>query len=211
MREMNPINSQSDDQLSKALQRLATASRQQGAPPELGEMLKGEFHRRHVRRRRTRMIGLIGMAACLSIFALLLLSRKSPVSVPDVKNPVETTRALQPSQSQGSLNQGSLNRGPLNHGSQNPVEPTPGPTAATARAQRARPVTPEPADDEFFALPSYDPAMTANDWQIVRLELTGAELRMVGAPVTEELADRRVRADFLIGRDGTPYGVRLVP
>jgi hypothetical protein len=52
--------------------------------------------------------------------------------------------------------------------------------------------------------------MTANDWQIVRLELTGAELRMVGAPVTEELADRRVRADFLIGRDGTPYGVRLV-
>jgi len=78
------------------------------------------------------------------------------------------------------------------------------------RAQRETPVNPEPADDEFFALPYYDPAMTASDWQIVRLELTGAELRMVGAPVTEELADRRVRADFLIGRDGTPYGVRLV-
>ncbi|HJX83252.1 MAG TPA: hypothetical protein VJ723_02780, partial [Candidatus Angelobacter sp.] len=60
------------------------------------------------------------------------------------------------------------------------------------------------------ALPSYDPAMAPGDLQIVRLELTGAELSLVGAPVTEALTDRRIRADFLVGRDGTPYGVRLV-
>src|SRR5882724_10750210 len=73
MREMNPMHPQSDDRLSKALRRLA-ANSNQGAPPELGEMLKGKFHQRHARRQRMKTMGFIGLAACLAVFTMLLLS-----------------------------------------------------------------------------------------------------------------------------------------
>lgn len=62
----------------------------------------------------------------------------------------------------------------------------------------------------FVALPSYDPAINTGDLQVVRLELSGADLRLVGAPVGEDLSDRRMLADVVVGRDGTPYAVRFV-
>ena len=52
--------------------------------------------------------------------------------------------------------------------------------------------------------------MMSGDAQIVRLELTGADLRLVGAPVAEDLSDRRLLADIVLAADGTPYAVRLV-
>lgn len=63
--------------------------------------------------------------------------------------------------------------------------------------------------DRFIALPSYDPAVPAGDLQMVRLEVTGGDLRLLGAPVAGDLS-ARVTADFITGRDGTPYAVRLV-
>jgi|SRR5882762_7835034 len=134
-------------------------------------------------------IGFIGLAACLGVFAMLLLSRKPAVP------PVETAQVTKPENSTPS--------GPA---------VLPASQQKTPKLRPSRPTTTASAmrDDEFFALPSYHPTMPTNEWQIVRLELTGAELSMVGAPVTEEFAQCRVRADFLVGRDGTPYGVRLV-
>ena len=195
MREMNPMHPQSDDQLSKALRRLA-ANSNQGAPPELGEMLKGKFHQRHARRKRMKTMGFIGLAACLAVFTMLLLSRKPTTPTPGPHTPSETAQVTKPSEN-------SIPSGPA-------VSPASQQKTSRLRPPRTTTTASATRDDEFFALPSYHPAMPTNEWQIVRLELTGAELRMVGAPVTEEFAQRRVRADFLVGRDGTPYGVRLV-
>jgi hypothetical protein len=61
-----------------------------------------------------------------------------------------------------------------------------------------------------MALGAYDPAMMSGDAQIVRLQLTGADLRLVGAPVAEDLSDHRLLADIVLAADGTPYAVRLV-
>lgn len=63
--------------------------------------------------------------------------------------------------------------------------------------------------DKFIALPSYDPSVPAGDLQMVRLEVTGSDLRLLGAPVAGDLSER-VTADFITDRDGTPYAVRLV-
>ena len=59
-------------------------------------------------------------------------------------------------------------------------------------------------------LDAYDPAMTPSELQVVRLELSGADLRLMGAPVGEDLSDRRLLADIVVGNDGTPYAVRIV-
>jgi hypothetical protein len=64
--------------------------------------------------------------------------------------------------------------------------------------------------NDFVALPSSDQAVRGEELRVIRLELTGRALRLVGAPVSEEIADRRVLADFVVGQDGTPYAVRLV-
>ncbi len=191
MREIDP---QSEDRLSEALRRLAADS-SQGAPPELGSALKAAFHRRHVRRRRVRTAGLTTLAACLAVFAAFLLWRKSPAL--DSVTPGVPVIAGAPAKEKPAATATTVA------------------TAPSSRKRRVRAALPSAAtltseSGDFMALPSYDPAMAPGDLQIVRLELTGAELSLVGAPVTEALTDRRIRADFLVGRDGTPYGVRLV-
>jgi hypothetical protein len=45
---------------------------------------------------------------------------------------------------------------------------------------------------------------------IVQVELTGTDLRLLGAPVTEDLSDQRLLADVVVSGDGTPYAVRIV-
>ncbi len=46
--------------------------------------------------------------------------------------------------------------------------------------------------------------------KMVRVDLPGRALRLVGYPVSEEIADRRVIADVLLTQDGTPYALRLI-
>jgi hypothetical protein len=196
MREIDPqsVDPQSSDRLSAALRRLA-ANSSQSAPPELGEMLKAEFHRRHVRRKRVLIAALTAVAACLVVFAASLLSRKS--SAPDSG----TTKA--PAIALPSAKDKPVVTAPV-------VAKTSSSRKHRVRALTSAAATMAAESGDFMALPSYDPAMAPGDLQIVRLELTGAELSMLGAPVTETLTERRIRADFLVGRDGTPYGVRLV-
>lgn len=84
--------------------------------------------------------------------------------------------------------------------------------ASQIRAATPAPASAEQVSDEgrFIPLPSYDPAVLAGDLQMVRLEVTGSDLRLLGAPVAGDLSDTRVTADFITDRDGTPYAVRLV-
>jgi hypothetical protein len=40
--------------------------------------------------------------------------------------------------------------------------------------------------------------------------MASEDLRMLGAPVTEDVMRRHVTADLVLGHDGTPYAVRIV-
>jgi len=62
----------------------------------------------------------------------------------------------------------------------------------------------------FWALPSFDLIPSGDQLRVIRVQLRGEDLRLVGAPVTEEIAWHRVTADFVVGHDGTPYAVKLV-
>lgn len=46
---------------------------------------------------------------------------------------------------------------------------------------------------------------------VVRLEMPAADLRLVGVPVAEEVSNRIVQADVVIGPDGLPYALRVLP
>jgi hypothetical protein len=63
---------------------------------------------------------------------------------------------------------------------------------------------------EFQALPAYNSTVRLEDTHVVRLEMPGNTLRLVGVPVSTGDDQRRVLADFVVGHDGTPYAVRLL-
>lgn len=46
---------------------------------------------------------------------------------------------------------------------------------------------------------------------VVRLEMPASDLRLVGVPVAEEVLNRTVQADVVIGADGLPYALRVLP
>jgi hypothetical protein len=185
MREID----QSNIKLSEALRRVAAAG-DHDAPAALGESLMHRFRRHHLRRRRIRL-GAVTVVAATVLVAVILSTRPTPVHVPQINHQnvagsesAPPIRSVQPSVSSfGKRTQVHRKRGPHR-----------APTADF---------------NGFLALNSYGPSITGQ-LQIVRLELPGADLRLVGAPVSEDLARRLVLADFVVGQDGTPYAVRLV-
>jgi hypothetical protein len=64
--------------------------------------------------------------------------------------------------------------------------------------------------EAFIPLPAYDASINPADVRVVRLEVTGSDLMMMGAPVAGDVSERRMMADVVVGSDGTPYAVRLV-
>jgi hypothetical protein len=86
----------------------------------------------------------------------------------------------------------------------------PAPEQASQTGRRSAAKGSSRGDSSFMPLEAYDPATAPSELEIVRLELTGADLRLVGAPVAEELSEKRLLADIVVGADGTPYAVRLV-
>ncbi len=192
MREINSTDDNSELRLRRALRSLS-ASSATNAPHELGDALTRAFRRHHARRRALRR-----SAIAAAVFAVLL-----PAVIPLVRpHPDQPALAKTP----------------------NALSPTPPVKTASApvvtasdlqpRVKRLRPrQVRQPASDpfnDFVALPSSDQAVRGEDLRVIRLELTGRALRVVGAPVSEEIADRRLLADFVVGQDGTPYAVRLV-
>jgi hypothetical protein len=189
MREM----SQPDNRLSAALRRLSAIG-PRGAPPALGDALKREFRRHHLRRRRERNARIFLAAGCLaaSVGAFLILRPRRP-NTAALHEPLQTTL---PSMANISAESSEPKPAQLR-------------TVRNHVPNRIR-KSPTSAADRFVALPTFDPAIPIDHLEMVRVDLPGRALRLVGFPVSEEVADRRVVADVLLAQDGTPYALRLV-
>jgi hypothetical protein len=195
MPEIDPQfgDSRADSKLTEALRHLA-ASSQQGAPAEIGAGLATAFRRHHVRRRRVRRAGIAGVVACLVAIAGLVILRAphhadstAQTYVTPMTVPVKAPEVLQTASAPGQT------RKPVRKSSQ--------PRVTTRNVAYSR---------QFVALPGYDPEVPVEDLHIVRVQLPTSTLWQMGAPINPAGPERRVLADFVIGQDGTPYGVRLV-
>ena len=184
---------QPDSRLSAALRRLGAIT-PRSAPPALGDMLKDEFRLHCISRRRERNARILLAAACLaaSVGTIFILR-------PRQSNTVATHERLQTTlPSRANIAMG-------------PTEPkTTQLKAVKSRVSHRTRKYPAGTDDRFVALPTFDPAIPIDHLEMVRVDLPGRELRLVGFPVSEEMADRRVVADVVLAQDGTPYALRLV-
>lgn len=199
--------SRSQDNLLQALRGLA-AEAPRGAPPELGIKLLSAFERHHARRRRNRMALVAGLATSLVISFAWVKERSSHFDFEASHHP----QAPQPS--------GPARPVELAHDSGVAIaEKTP--QVQAGRAERAKqtnkgrhPVRqemlPELASGDFVALPIFNPAIPIGQSRVVRMEMPGSALQLIGYPVDEQLLDRRVTTDLLVGQDGVPYAIRFV-
>ena len=186
---------QPDSRLSAALRRLG-ATAPQSAPQALGDMLKDEFRRHHIRRRRARNALILLTAACLAVFALVSFLLWPPASNNSASH--EPVQTAPPSQTNIPAGLPELKRSPQND------------EKSHALGRKKKNPVPEFAENRFVALPTFDPAIPIDHSEMVRVDLPGRALRLVGYPINEEIADRRVLADVLLMQDGTPYALRLV-
>lgn len=176
------------DKLEAALHELAASTRQ-GASPELELALKDAFRRHHVRRRRTVMMRVGILSLCFASLAASFLLRRSPQrngGQAEVRMiPSEEVHYPAPTSTSRTIRPALIRKASANRSSS---------TLTTA----------------FVPLPSLEMVTVGDELRVVRLEMPGEDLRLLGAPVTEEIAARRVTADFVVGHDGTAYAVRLV-
>lgn len=198
MSKIDPLHDNSETRLSRALRTLAGASPTQ-APAEVGETLARAFHQRHAGRRIVRRVALLAAIIALGAPALLLV-KKASVQTP----PNTVTYSAHPGQAPAVVSST-----PLPVTAQASKKTVVRNVAAHNAASHSNHTTASQVDD-FLPLRRLDPTVQATDMQIVRLEVTGRALRQVGAPVSAEMEDRRILADFVVGFDGTPYAVRLV-
>ena len=182
-----------DSPLSAALRRLGAIA-PRSAPPALGNMLKDEFRRYHVRRRRERNARIFLAAVCLaaSVGTFLILRPRTLNNIA----PHEQFQTTLASRANISVGLTEPKRTQLKTGKR--------------RASNRTRKNPASSADRFVALPTFDPAIPIDHSEIVRVDLPGRALRLVGFPVSEEFADRRVVADVVLAQDGTPYALRLV-
>jgi hypothetical protein len=200
---MNPER----DTLSEALRELAAASPQ--ASPELGARLGESFARHHARRRlRQRVAVAVGLAACLAISVVLLRMGKRSG---DVKVVEHTPQTVQVPSSEPKI-----------VAPESPKLPAPSVARASGKPRvHAKPaINPRKHDEDlpativdagdFVAVSTFDPAIPLGESRMVRMDLPGSALQLIGYPVDPQLMDRRIVTDVLLGQDGTPYAVRLV-
>jgi hypothetical protein len=193
MRDIDPIRNPSEALLSAALNRLAKGSARQ-APASVGARLALDFRHRHQRRRRTRAFVAFSLAACLALAITLLLTLKQPA-----QNAPSLVKEPAPAVAPDEVHKSTVTE----------IRPAQDQTSPD-RQKSARATVANANQNAFMRLDAYDPAVEPAEMQVVRLELSGADLRLVGAPVPEELSDRRLLADIVVASDGTPYAVRLV-
>ncbi len=185
---MTEKRNQSGERLSAALRELAASSRQ-GASAEAGLLLKDAFRRHHLRRKRMFRVRVALICVCLVVLALAVLLKRS--AVPGARQPAMAQTI--PPQEVSAPPAVSVSK----------MRPAAQPTRTPRRDNTS-------GDSAFVALPAVAVLPATDELRIVRLEISGEDLPLVGMPVTEELARRRLTADFVVGHDGTPYAMRLV-
>ena len=204
-----PKNRMPENRMSEALRRLS-AMAPGGASSALGDMLKDEFRQHHAHRKRHRIAQFSLLAACLAASVVLSIVLSRPRA--------STTRAVHeipPTPQRSQSSSAGLPAGvPASLPSSAPpilIDPSVSPPGvAKARAPVRTPKNPATEPDRFVALPTFDPAIPIDHLEMVRVDLPGRALQLVGFPVSEEIAERRVVADILLAQDGTPYALRLV-
>jgi hypothetical protein len=210
---MNPQR----DALSEALHELAAEAPE--ASPELHARLGAAFLQHHARRRmKQRLAVAMALVACVAIWVywprpngqVAMNQTVAPVSQTEQTSPI----AAKTVQSAASEPKVLPKR----------VKPVEAPTVATSamkphvatrKVQELRNSTVEPPattarSADFIALPTFDPAIPLGESRMIRMDLTGSALQLIGYPVDGQLLDRRIVTDVLVGQDGMPYAVRLV-
>jgi len=209
---MNP----GDDPIHATLRRIAHSA-PQGASAETGRALMREFRAHHARRRRGRLLRTVALGACAAAaiaFAAPIVnfvkrpaapaaSRTVGATVAAMESarviPVAEEPAREPAPAAGAT--GRVARAASRTPASVPLSPAPLPGDAGPEAAGA---------GDFVLLPSFDPSLPAGPLQVVRLEMPGTDLNLIGIPVNESVSGLRVVADVMIGYDGRPYAVRLV-
>ena len=190
--------------LSEALRELAAAS-PQGAPSEVGLSLKDAFVRHHSRRRRRRMTVATALVAGVAISMAWLWAGRQPHSNSVDKRQPQT---MQPSSAPSVVGHATSESTTPAATSQSRIR-TPSKTTRKVQGWRHEEPSAVVAED-FVALPTFDPAIPIGESRMIRLDLPGSALQLIGYPVDEDLLERRVLTDVLVGQDGVPYAVRLV-
>lgn len=192
--------------LSEALRELAAAS-PQGASSELGLSLKDAFARHHSRRRRKRMTVATALVAGVAIsMAWLWAGRQPHPNSVDKLQP----QTIQPSSAPAVAWHATSESAIAADTSRSRIRARSKPTNKTQGVRHEEPSAVVATAEDFVALPTFDPAIPIGESCMVRLDLPGSALQLIGYPVDEELLERRVLTDVLVGQDGVPYAVRLV-
>ena len=85
-----------------------------------------------------------------------------------------------------------------------------GGAAHTASPSPAAGARPQEVATEFFPLTQGGPLAQAEEAHLVRVELPRSALASFGLPVNAEAAGGRVKADVLLGEDGTARAIRFI-
>lgn len=192
------------DTLSEALRELAATSPQ--ASPELGARLQEAFARHHAQRRlRRRAAVAAGLAACLVTALAWLTTAKQAREVR--KPPAQVAKTLAPEQQLGAPRLAQRSAVSVT----SPAAKSRGRGKQLSKARNHSVEAPVViAAGDFIALPSFDSAVPLGDSRMLRVDLPGSALQLMGYPIDGQLLDRRVEADVLVSQDGSPYAVRLV-
>ena len=194
------------DTLSEALRELAATSPQ--ASPELGVRLQEAFAQHHAQRRlRRRTVVAACLAACLVMALAWLTTTKQTREVRKLEPPAQVAKTPTPER---QLVTPKL------------AQPSPASVTSAAAKPRGRGKQLSKARDhsveapvviaagDFIALPNFDSAVPLGDSRMLRVDLPGSALQLIGYPIDGQLLDHHIVADVLVGQDGLPYAVRLV-
>lgn len=195
------------DTLPEALRDLAATSPQASA--DLGARLGEAFARHHARRRMRQRVALaVGLAACVAISIVLLRSSRQTKTAKTVETTVQNTTTPSPAQQTVVPETAKQAETPV------VAKAAVKPRVHKEQVNKPRNQTVEPPavveSEDFVALPSFDPAIPLGESRMVRMDLPGSDLQLIGYPVDGQLLDRRILTDVLVGQDGMPYAVRLV-
>jgi hypothetical protein len=211
---MNPQR----DALSEALHELAAEAPE--ASPELHARLDEAFLHHHSRRRlRNRAVVVMALIGAVAI-SVYWLRPHGEVAKSERLAPVSTTAQTSPIAAQTAQSPIPEPKLDLSKGVASVQRPIAIKTAVKPRTvprevkqlrnnRAERPATGVESAD-FVALPTFDPAIPLGESRMIRMDLTGSALQLIGYPVDGQLLDRRIVTDVLVGQDGMPYAVRLV-